>query len=74
MGCDRSVGDGTLGLVRMRDPADVEAVLRAQGHKPDGEDIDRLQRLLRGEVTLAEAYAELDAEFGQGRPERPEDA
>lgn len=34
----------------------------------DAEDRDRLRRLARGELTVAAAYAELDALYG---PERP---
>ncbi len=46
-------------------PFDAEAtaqVLRAQGHKPDAEDLDRLRRMMAGELSVEGAYAEIDAQ------------
>ena len=46
------------------DAAYVAQVLRAQGHDPDAEDVARVVRVLAGELTIEEAYAEVDAELG----------
>lgn len=53
-------------------PQDQKAVLLAEmrkgqelaGHVPDDIDIDRFQRLLNGEITVEQAYAEVYAELG----------
>lgn len=49
-------------------PADrasrIALVLRAQGPEPDAEDVDRALRLLAVTLTAEQAYAEVDAEFG----------
>lgn len=43
--------------------AQVALVLRAQGHKPDAEDVDRVARLLAGELTIEAAYADAALEL-----------
>ena len=81
---DGSVGSGTLGFVTenpdRRPPLDADAQERLlaavmgahelAGTPLDAEAIDRVQRLTRGELTVADAYAELDAAYGPGRPDR----
>jgi hypothetical protein len=33
------------------------------GHFPDSEDIDRIQRILSGEISIEDAFVEIDAEY-----------
>lgn len=48
--------------------AHVAQVLVGQGHSPDVEDVERIRRLLAGELTIEAAYAEVDGQFAV--PER----
>lgn len=48
---------------------DLEMIEKAQqlaGHFPNDEALDRARRVLEGETTSSEAYAELDAKYGRG--------
>lgn len=43
--------------------AEVEKGQQLAGHFPDGEDLDRVARILDGKLTIDEAYAEVDAQY-----------
>ena len=43
--------------------AEVEKGQQLAGHFPDADALDRARRVLTGEITVDEAYAELDAKY-----------
>jgi hypothetical protein len=43
--------------------AEVEKGQQLAGHFPDAEDMDRVNRILSGKITIEEAYAEVDAQY-----------
>ncbi|RLP06746.1 antitoxin VbhA family protein [Propionibacterium australiense] len=43
----------------------IEKAQQLAGHFPDAEALDRARRILEGRITLAEAYAELDAKYAR---------
>lgn len=80
------VGGSRVGLVSTPDPerppalsADEQARLLAAvvaahelAESPlDDVDVDRVRRLARGDLTVPEAYAEVDAEYGPDLPDLP---
>jgi hypothetical protein len=48
-----------------RDMAMIEKAQQLAGHFPDAEALDRARRVLEGEITAAEGYAELDAKYSR---------
>jgi len=44
---------------------EIERGQQLGGHQPDGDALDRARRILIGEITLAEALAEIDAKIYQ---------
>jgi hypothetical protein len=48
-----------------QDMAMIEKSQQLAGHFPDAEALGRARRVLEGELTEAEAYAELDAKYSR---------
>jgi hypothetical protein len=48
-----------------QDMAMIEKSQQLAGHFPDAEALGRARRILEGELTEAEAYAELDAKYSR---------
>jgi len=46
--------------------AEVEKGQQLAGHFPDVEALERARRVYRGEVTIEEARAEIDAKYSRG--------